>query len=178
MALVVGLSAAVALVVSVTRDRPVTGRSWLVAVAAVAVAALGATWPAKVRDAAYVLDQQRKAYSGTAEWESRARCLSDMGRADLVSALMFVRSQIPKDARYRLPKSASPACIAFSLLPREPVSHADFDPAADWAIYDRSIPAEVRQAARSEAPLPESQRRYLVHSANFVLARPQGAATP
>jgi hypothetical protein len=175
LALVIGLGAAVALVAAITRGRFGGARAWLVAVAVVAVAGLAATWPVDLRDAATGIDEQRKAHAGTAEWEARARCLSDMSRPDLVEALDFARQVMPEDARYRLPTSTSPACLVTNLLPREPVHPANVDPARDWIIHDVAVPPEVRQAAVRDAQLPETQRRFLLHPPNFVLVRPEEA---
>ena len=175
LALVVGLSAAVALVVAVTHGRSGGTRAWLTAVAVVAVASLAATWPPGLRDAAYGVDQQRKLYAGMAEWEARSRCRSDMSRTDLVAALTFAGEVMPENARYLLPRSTSPACLVTNLLPRVPVRRDDFDPRRDWTIYDVDIPSDLRLAAQREQQLPQAQRRYLLHNATFVLVRPDEA---
>lgn len=173
----IGLGAAVALVVAVTTGRTDDVRAWLTAVVVVTVASLAATLLSSLRDAAHALDQQRNGAAATTEAQARARCLTDVGRPDLAKALAFTRLVLAEDAHYLPPPSAALACVVNNLLPREPVSREDYDPARHWAIHDGELPPEIRRAVE-EGPSSSTRRRYIVHSPSFVLVRPGGALAP
>ena len=171
LAYALGLGACVALVVGLLPGRPPGPRVWALAAVAVPVAALGATLPVKLRDSGHALDQQRQTYAGTAEQTAREKCLNDNGRPDLVDSLAFARERIPEDARFYVASTHSVACMMVNLFPRRPVRAADLDPARDWQVIDRKIPARLR-GALPEPGDADPAGRYLVHSPAFVLVRP------
>lgn len=171
LAYALGLGAGVALLVGLLSGRPPGARGWALAAVAVAVVALGAGLPAKLRDGGYVFDQQRRTYAGTDERAAREKCLNDNGRPDLVEALAFARERMPEQARFYVTSTHSVACIMINLFPRRPVRPADLDPARDWQVLDGTIPAPLQD----ELPDPgdaDPAGRYLVHSPSFVLVRP------
>lgn len=175
--LLIGLGAGVLLVASLLRGSSPAVHSWSLAAAIVAVVALGAYWPGKLRGSAQVLDGQRITYAATDERTAREKCLNDMGRPDLVQALAFAREQIPEDAEFAVTtNSPSVACLMINLFPRRPVAVAD--PARHWTVFDRTAPANVVEDATRQQRLPEAERRYLTHSPSFILVRPEPEAGP
>jgi hypothetical protein len=175
VALVLGVAAAAVLVAALLRERGPDPRNRSLALLAVAVVGCVAIWPSQLRDRAAAVDAQRQSYSGTVERVARERCLGDYSRGDLVGPVGFARDVIPEDARFRLQTDAAVLpCLTLNLLPRRPAPATDFDPSRDWTIFDRVVPGAVRAAIERERRLPEGERRYLVFSPAFVIARPTG----
>jgi hypothetical protein len=160
--LVIGMGAALALVAALLPPTASRAQSWALAATIVAVVALVASWVPSLRDHAYALDQQRKAYSGTIERTAREQCAKDFSRPDLPGAFGAAREQIPEDARFALSPATMLPCFTLNLEPRLPAPDDQFDRARDWVIYDQPSEAMVRAARRDRDAYPVAEPTVII----------------